>query len=113
MHRPSQVSWHLSQAPNNSAIESRSNATPPSDHGNPATTNINTMAKTKVVVTRQLIDEAQRLLDARKDELDIVQWQSEKVRPKGNVYNMTANHNCSHVHAPGSSKTPKMQPAYS
>jgi glyoxylate/hydroxypyruvate reductase len=37
------------------------------------------MAKTKVVVTRQLIDEAQELLDAKKDELDIVQWKSEKV----------------------------------
>jgi glyoxylate/hydroxypyruvate reductase len=38
------------------------------------------MAKTKVVVTRQLIDEAQRLLDAKQYELEIVQWQSEKVR---------------------------------
>ncbi|KAH7398575.1 hypothetical protein BKA66DRAFT_408009 [Pyrenochaeta sp. MPI-SDFR-AT-0127] len=36
------------------------------------------MAKTKVVVTRQLIDEAQRILDAKKDDLEIVQWQSEK-----------------------------------
>ncbi|KAI8942833.1 hypothetical protein NX059_000873 [Plenodomus lindquistii] len=36
------------------------------------------MAKIKVVVTRQLIDEAQSILDAKKDELDIVQWQSEK-----------------------------------
>jgi glyoxylate/hydroxypyruvate reductase len=38
------------------------------------------MAKTKVVVTRQLIDEAQALLDAKKDELEIVQWKSEKAR---------------------------------
>jgi len=37
------------------------------------------MAKTKVVVTRQLIDEAQSLLDAKKEELEVVQWQSEKV----------------------------------
>jgi hypothetical protein len=36
--------------------------------------------KTKVVVTRQLIDEAQRLLDAKKEDLEVVQWQSEKVR---------------------------------
>ncbi|EDU41909.1 LdhA Lactate dehydrogenase [Pyrenophora tritici-repentis] len=36
------------------------------------------MAKTKVVVTRQLIDEAQKLLDAKKEELEIIQWQSEK-----------------------------------
>ncbi|KAF2866434.1 D-isomer specific 2-hydroxyacid dehydrogenase [Massariosphaeria phaeospora] len=35
------------------------------------------MAKRKVVVTRQLIDEAQELLDGRSD-LEIVQWQSEK-----------------------------------
>ncbi|KAL6703506.1 hypothetical protein ACN47E_009604 [Coniothyrium glycines] len=36
------------------------------------------MGKPKVVVTRALIDEAQTLLDAKKEELDIVQWQSEK-----------------------------------
>jgi glyoxylate/hydroxypyruvate reductase len=40
------------------------------------------MAKTKVVVTRQLIQEAQSILDAKKEELDIVQWNSEKVRPR-------------------------------
>jgi glyoxylate/hydroxypyruvate reductase len=45
------------------------------------------MAKTKVVVTRQLIDEAQRILDAKKEELDIVQWDSEKVCSKF-VYNI-------------------------
>ena len=37
------------------------------------------MARTKVVVTRQLIDEAQRLLNAKKEDLEVVQWQSEKV----------------------------------
>jgi glyoxylate/hydroxypyruvate reductase len=37
------------------------------------------MAKTKVVVTRQLIDEAQEILDTKKNELEIVQWNSEKV----------------------------------
>ncbi|KNG48883.1 glyoxylate reductase [Stemphylium lycopersici] len=36
------------------------------------------MAKSKVVVTRQLINEAQGLLDAKKNDLEIVQWQSEK-----------------------------------
>lgn len=34
--------------------------------------------KTKVVVTRRLIDEAQKLLDSATD-LEIVQWDSEKV----------------------------------
>jgi hypothetical protein len=47
-------------------------------HNHPANTNT-TMAKPKVVVTRQLIDEAQALLDAKKDDLEIVQWNSEKV----------------------------------
>ena len=32
----------------------------------------------KVVVTRQLIDDAQQLLNAKSDELEIVQWDSEK-----------------------------------
>ncbi|KAF1846471.1 uncharacterized protein K460DRAFT_281634 [Cucurbitaria berberidis CBS 394.84] len=36
------------------------------------------MARSKVIVTRQLFDEAQRLLDAKKDELEVVQWPSEK-----------------------------------
>jgi glyoxylate/hydroxypyruvate reductase len=34
--------------------------------------------KPKVVVTRQLIDEAQKLLEAD-EKLDIVQWQSDQV----------------------------------
>lgn len=38
------------------------------------------MAKAKIVVTRQLIEEAQELLDSKREELEIVQWQSEKVR---------------------------------
>jgi glyoxylate/hydroxypyruvate reductase len=38
------------------------------------------MAKTKIVVTRQLIDEAQRILDAKSEEIDLVQWKSDKVR---------------------------------
>jgi glyoxylate/hydroxypyruvate reductase len=37
------------------------------------------MAKAKIVVTRQLIDEAQRILDAKSEELDLVQWKSDKV----------------------------------
>ncbi|KAH7395337.1 hypothetical protein DE146DRAFT_105446 [Phaeosphaeria sp. MPI-PUGE-AT-0046c] len=36
------------------------------------------MSKPKVVVTRQLIDEAQKILDDKKDALEIIQWQSEK-----------------------------------
>jgi glyoxylate/hydroxypyruvate reductase len=43
------------------------------------------MAKTKVVVTRGLFDEAQKLLDAKKEELEIVQWESEKVRFNGRI----------------------------
>lgn len=37
------------------------------------------MFQTKVVVTRNLIQEAKRLLDARADQLEIVQWQSDQV----------------------------------
>ncbi|KAL5117847.1 hypothetical protein ACEQ8H_004165 [Pleosporales sp. CAS-2024a] len=36
------------------------------------------MAKPKVVVTRQLLEEAQETLDGKKSELEIVQWNSEK-----------------------------------
>jgi hypothetical protein len=50
------------------------------NHNNiPAITNT-IMSKPKIVVTRQLIDKAQRLLDEKKDELEILQWNSEKVR---------------------------------
>lgn len=77
MQRLSQLSAHLVQGLNSGSVEW--NATPlQADPGNPANT-YTTMAKAKVVVTRQLIDEAQRLLDAKKDELEIVQWQSDKV----------------------------------
>jgi glyoxylate/hydroxypyruvate reductase len=79
MQRLSQVLSHLAQG-GNSVVQTRSSSTPLSDHGDPATTNIHTMPKMKVVVTRQLIDEAQSLLDAKKDDLEVVQWQSEKVR---------------------------------
>ncbi|KAF3044065.1 hypothetical protein E8E12_008703 [Didymella heteroderae] len=37
------------------------------------------MSKSKVVVTRNLVLEAKRLLDARADQLEIVQWHSDKV----------------------------------
>lgn len=76
-----------------------SNSTPLQiDHGNCST--INTypnMAKTKVVVTRQLIDEAQKLLDAKNESLEIVQWQSEKVSARSEAPRLqTANvHVCS------------------
>jgi glyoxylate/hydroxypyruvate reductase len=85
MQRLSQVSLHLSHNTRDGVIETKSSSTPPfppdADRGQPSTTRTNTnMAKTKVVVTRQLIDEAQRLLDAKKEDLEVVQWQSEKVR---------------------------------
>jgi glyoxylate/hydroxypyruvate reductase len=75
MQRLSQLALHLAQIQGGSSLN-RSQFTP--HRRDPATTN--TMAKTKVVVTRQLIDEAQALLDAKKDELEIVQWKSEKAR---------------------------------
>ena len=82
MQRLSQLSSHLVQGPERGVTASSYSFTPlQADHGNPANTNT-TMAKTKVVVTRQLIDEAQRILDEKKDELEIVQWESEKVRPE-------------------------------
>lgn len=82
------------------------------DHGNCAT--INTypnMAKTKVVVTRQLIDEAQKLLDAKNESLEIVQWQSEKVSSRSEAARLqTANvHICSPATDLGSCKTSKEQ----
>jgi len=82
MQRLSQVSSHLAQQSGISDTPTKLTSTTPrqTDHGLSATPNITTnMAKTKVVVTRQLIDEAQKLLDARKEDLEIVQWQSEQV----------------------------------
>jgi glyoxylate/hydroxypyruvate reductase len=38
------------------------------------------MSKPKVVVTRQLISEAQQLIDAKKEQFEIVQWDAETVR---------------------------------
>lgn len=76
MQRLSQLS---SQIAPDIARSSASKAAPTphhdAEHGD---TTIN-MAKTKVVVTRQLIDEAQELLDAKRSDLEIVQWKSEKV----------------------------------
>ncbi|KAI4615682.1 hypothetical protein J4E80_006098 [Alternaria sp. BMP 0032] len=84
MQRLSQVSLHISPTPRDGATATKSSATPPNaDRGDPSAARINTnMAKTKVVVTRQLIDEAQRLLDAKKEDLEVVQWQSEKPCPR-------------------------------
>ena len=78
MHRLSQLSSQLTHRSGYAQnLVNQSNSTPlQADHG--AATNTN-MAKTKVVVTRQLIDEAQGLLDEKQDNLEIVQWQSEKV----------------------------------
>lgn len=76
MQRLSLLSSHLAEG---SGSSSPNQSTPhQTDRDNPADTNT-TMAKTKVVVTRQLIDEAQEILDAKKNELEIVQWNSEKV----------------------------------
>ncbi|KAI4934726.1 hypothetical protein J4E85_002584 [Alternaria conjuncta] len=84
MQRLSQVSQHISPTPRDGATTTKSSSTPPNaDRGDPSAARINTnMAKTKVVVTRQLIDEAQGLLDAKKEELEVVQWQSEKPCPR-------------------------------
>jgi hypothetical protein len=85
MQRLSQVSLHLSQDSDSSGSQARPNFTPPSsDRGDHATTN-NTIAKMKVVVTRKLFDEAQALLDAKKEELEVAQWGSEKVRLSGRI----------------------------
>ncbi|KAI4952693.1 hypothetical protein J4E91_003165 [Alternaria rosae] len=84
MQRLSQVSLHISPSPRDGATETKSSSTPPNaDRGDPSAARMNNnMAKTKVVVTRQLIDEAQRLLDAKKEDLEVVQWQSEKPCPR-------------------------------
>lgn len=81
MQRLSLLSSHLANNQERSVEQARFIHTPPSsDSGNPASTitKDNTMAKPKVVVTRQLMDESQSMLDAKKDELDIVQWQSDQ-----------------------------------
>ena len=50
------------------------------------------MPKTKIVVTRNIPAGAQRLLDERTNDLDVVQWQSDKVR---NIqYEDSAVNNC-------------------
>lgn len=118
MQRLSQLSSQLTRRPK--SIEDKvgidgtaSNSTPLQiDHGNCATVNTYpNMAKTKVVVTRQLIDEAQKLLDAKNESLEIVQWQSEKVSPRSEAASLqTAN---VHIYSPatdlGSCKTSKEQ----
>jgi glyoxylate/hydroxypyruvate reductase len=77
MQRLSQLSSHLAKDP----VYNSANSSPATPHrAHPANNNTTTiMAKTRVVVTRQLIDEAQKLLDAKKDDFEIVQWNSEKV----------------------------------
>lgn len=77
MQRLSQVSLHFSPAVQSGVLE---DVTPlQADHDELRNTN-DTMPRTKVVVTRQLIGEAQRLLDAKQQDLEIVQWPNEKVR---------------------------------
>jgi glyoxylate/hydroxypyruvate reductase len=80
MQRISQLSSHLAKDP----VDNSANSSPATPHrAHPANNNttITTMAKLKVVVTRQLIDSAQKLLDAKNDVFEIVQWNSEKVQP--------------------------------
>jgi hypothetical protein len=82
MQRLSQLSSHLSERPSNTTSSLLGQPPTPHqpNHNNiPAITNT-IMSKPKIVVTRQLIDKAQRLLDEKKDELEILQWNSEKVR---------------------------------
>ena len=82
MQRLSQLSSQLKQQLGRTESHPGTSSNTPlqADCGIPPTATINTsMAKSKVVVTRQLINEAQRLLDAKKGDLEIVQWQSEKV----------------------------------
>lgn len=81
MQRLSQLSSHLGP---DSVDRSAISSAPTPHHQRPANTNINqrNMSKPKVVVTRQLIDKAQRILDKKKNELDIIQWQSDKPCPR-------------------------------
>jgi hypothetical protein len=68
--------------------------------------------KHKVVVTRRLIAEAQKLLDTVPD-LDVVQWPSEQVRktpPKYHVYVADARY--SHANDPGCWNTRKGHQAF-
>jgi hypothetical protein len=108
MKRLSQLMSHIAQGTNRSSA-STATATPHRAEDGDTTTN---MAKPKVVVTRQLIDEAQAILDGKKQDLEIVQWNSEKV---GYVFKtlmqwLTRIH--SHARAPGFSKMLKEQQEY-
>jgi hypothetical protein len=105
MQRLSQLSSHLESA-NSSAIKSSS--TPHRiDQTNPTTT-FSTMTKPKVVITRQLIDKAQRLIDAKRDEFEIIQWHSEKVHCTPILQTSTYPNPPSHATAPGSFPTSPM-----
>jgi hypothetical protein len=54
------------------------------------------MSKSKVVATRNLVHEAQRLLEARADQFEIVQWQSDLVSDIASLHvgMQGANANC-------------------
>jgi hypothetical protein len=109
MQRLSQLS---SQIAPEIARSSASKAAPTprlAEHRDTTTSN---MAKTKVVVTRQLIDEAQELLDAKKAELEIVQWKSEKVGMTLKQVRLGADYVCSPVIEDGFSRTPKARLVY-
>lgn len=75
MQRLSQLTSHIAQGTNQSSA-STATATPHRAEDGDTTTN---MAKPKVVVTSKLIDEAQAILDAKKEDLEIAHWNSEKV----------------------------------
>jgi hypothetical protein len=78
MQRISQISSHLVKGVVCSSATTATSTPQQADRDISNSTN-DTMAKTKVVVTRRLIEEAQEILNAKKNELDIVQWDSEKV----------------------------------
>jgi hypothetical protein len=78
MQRISQISSHLVKGVVCSSAATATSTPHLADRDISNITN-DTMAKTKVVVTRRLIEEAQEILNAKKDELELVQWDSEKV----------------------------------
>jgi hypothetical protein len=91
MLRISQISSHLVEGVIRSSATIATSTPHQADRDVSTITNDN-MAKTKVVVTRQLIDEAQDILNAKKSELEIVQWNSEKVcRPRQNIRETTTD----------------------
>jgi hypothetical protein len=50
------------------------------------------MSKMKVVVTRNLNQEAQSLLDSQSTDLEVVKWQSDQVRAFKNGWKLSITH---------------------